>query len=275
MLKTHQDCSLAPNSWTVGEYSDALEDMGAPEHVEASGNIPGGIPEAFHSDLFTDMYQFNAKPSEDLTGNGETVRDLMEVCKELPSYNSLRRRCTMDPFLSYIGAGTLSQEPLAALDRIAENQPDEEGTEGGVSLSDEGDRSDLRRTVRRSVEAANDEIEFMEKVSGNGWGTEASNWERVPMSERLEFYKRLRQGEIRKVLEEAGRWERLLRAQKKSREASIAVTDIEIGGDLSRLLPSELVQLKHRLLRKVFVRNLFEKRCLQYSLNDNVLSAEL
>jgi len=269
MLRAHQDRSVDPNTITVEEYSEASQDMGLPGHVIVDDDsTPGGVREAFHQDIFTELFQFNYKDNEQLTKNGEIVRDLREVCKGLPSFDDLKRRCTMDNFLSYIGAGAMSDEPLKALSNIMRRNKQESNDEANP-LQDEANRSDMRQAAKRAVRAASDEVEFVQDVVSKGWGSEEADWTKVSLKERVDFFKKLRSGPIRKVLEDAGRWERLLTAKRKSREAAIAVADIELGSDLSRLLPSELSALKHPLRRAVFIRNFFEGRCLQYSLKDN------
>jgi hypothetical protein len=274
MLRAHKDRCLEPSSWTVGEYSDAELDLGVPEHITTvpEDGASEGIRKAFHQDLFTEMFQFSSNQREHLTEDGEVVQDLLDICESLPGFESLKMRCSTDPFLSYIGASAVSDEPLNALDRIVYNNKQEHSQDPGdvpdPPLSDEANKSDMRRAVKKSVQEANDEVEFVQDVMAKGWGTDEPSWDRVSMADRLSFFKRIRQGMLRDVLEEAGRWERLLRAKKKSREAAIAVTDIELGGDLSRLLPSELAALKHPLRRPIFLRNFLERRCLQYSLFD-------
>ena len=47
------------------------------------------------------------------------------------------------------------------------------------------------------------------------------------------------------------------------------ITDIELGADLGRLLPSELVKLTHRTRRLLLLKNLLERQAMQYQLSGN------
>jgi len=261
-------------AWTKMEYEEATEGLGVPEHINpatceryAVDSVPDQVREGFHSDLFTEMFQFSCQVNDVLSRHDMMIGDLLEVAEATEGFDSLSMSCTADPFLSYVSAAGLSEEPLQALSKILEEDPSKSLEEGLDGLN-EGDRSDMRRAMKRAVSQANDEVEDIKEMAGNGWGTEEATWESVSLKERMELYKKMRTPNVKKVLEEAGRWLRLFNASKKSRESAIAVTDIELGSDLGRVLPSELVMLKDPLRRMVFMRNLLENRCLQYSLEE-------
>ena len=50
------------------------------------------------------------------------------------------------------------------------------------------------------------------------------------------------------------------------RHGADEVSDIEVGSNISRLLPSELAKLAHPLLRRAFLASLIESRAMQYRL---------
>ena len=63
--------------------------------------------------------------------------------------------------------------------------------------------------------------------------------------------------------------EGMLRARSKNRERrGTEVFDIASGGDLGRLIPSELSSLRHPLLRADFRKRFVEERLLQYYLKE-------
>jgi len=66
----------------------------------------------------------------------------------------------------------------------------------------------------------------------------------------------------------AGRFKRIAASKRrqKVRHSADEVTDIEMGADLGRLLPSELVKLTHRTHRLVLLKNLLERQAMQYAL---------
>ena len=69
----------------------------------------------------------------------------------------------------------------------------------------------------------------------------------------------------------AGRFKRIAASKRrqKVRHGADEVTDIEMGADLGRLLPSELVKLTHRTHRMLLLKNLLERQAMQYQLVGN------
>jgi uncharacterized protein with von Willebrand factor type A (vWA) domain len=69
----------------------------------------------------------------------------------------------------------------------------------------------------------------------------------------------------------AGRFKRIAASKRrqKYRHGADEITDVEMGADLGRLLPSELVKLTHPKLRAAFMRDFVEKTAMQYQLFGN------
>lgn len=266
MLRLHPDRALEPSTWTVGEYSDMSTQV---EQLDiADDNLPSNVVEAFHGDVFADLYQFETKENEQRTPDGELVGDLLSLCRDIPEYDDLSRRCALDPFLAYVSASCLVKEPLSALSDVLQNDEAQE-TEPGKLLDDELHQSHVRRAARRSVADAVEEAEEIQEAAANGWGLDpGQSWEQTSLEEKKAFRRQLRDHQVRDLLSLAGRWKRAMQHQRKSREAGIAVSNIELGADLDRLLPSELVSLRHPLMRKLFYRRLLERGCLQYDLHE-------
>jgi uncharacterized protein with von Willebrand factor type A (vWA) domain len=67
----------------------------------------------------------------------------------------------------------------------------------------------------------------------------------------------------------AGKFKRIAAAKQKAkvRHGADEVSDVELGSNLSRVLPSELVKLSHPLLRKAFLASLLEGKVMQYRLS--------
>jgi uncharacterized protein with von Willebrand factor type A (vWA) domain len=73
---------------------------------------------------------------------------------------------------------------------------------------------------------------------------------------------------LRRIAELAGRLERIAAAKARSRVRPGVgeLHGIDLGGDLARLLPSELVALRHPRLRLALLARLLERRALSYSM---------
>lgn len=73
---------------------------------------------------------------------------------------------------------------------------------------------------------------------------------------------------LKKIALLAGRFKRVLISKQKTkiRHDCDEIADIEQGGELTRLLPSELVKFLSPKLKQCVTRDLFERKCLQYSM---------
>lgn len=86
---------------------------------------------------------------------------------------------------------------------------------------------------------------------------------------RLALIERLRtDARLRRVLQIAGRMQRIAERVRVQRTDDVPeeVVDVERGGDLGRILPSELVGLRHPALRRLALKGLAERSMLQYKL---------
>jgi uncharacterized protein with von Willebrand factor type A (vWA) domain len=132
------------------------------------------------------------------------------------------------------------------------------------------DRTELKRMELNAARLAED-IDRVAQDS-HDFSREFGQGGRMPASERLELGKRLarnrRLGELARLV---GRLKQEARAlRRRTLDRGVAETyDIERGGDIGRLAPSELVALKHPALARDFRRRMLEGELLQYRLRDD------
>ena len=101
------------------------------------------------------------------------------------------------------------------------------------------------------------------------WGAAVGAGGRLPADRRLELGRRLAGNEkLKKLIRMVGRMKsHALALRKRTFErANEELYSVEQGGALERLLPQELVTLRHPLLHRDFQRRLLEKELLQYNL---------
>ncbi len=149
------------------------------------------------------------------------------------------------PSLSEFFDEAANQEP-------PDGQPEDGGPDGGPEDGSaaggpggpELPGRDARRAVRAAARSGRKEAE---NVAGSlsGWGLSPADLARVPLGERLALLKALSAEEMRALVDLVGRMRFLARqkAQEKVRERRDEVHSIELSGDLSRLLTSELGHL--------------------------------
>lgn len=147
---------------------------------------------------------------------------------------------------------------------------------GGEESPPAPSEADLRAALRRASRAARDAVESAETgleglatslgFSGSGHIRQSNPADLKAIRDahsRLGKSKRLR-----RIAEIAGRLERMAisKARSRVRPGVGEVHGVELGGDLSRLLPSELVGLRQPALRRLTLAKVIEGRAQCYSM---------
>jgi uncharacterized protein with von Willebrand factor type A (vWA) domain len=132
------------------------------------------------------------------------------------------------------------------------------------------DHSELKRMQLKTAElaaeidrAAQDSHDFSREFGQGG---------RLPAGERLELGRRLaRNKKLGELARLVGRFKQDARALKrKTLERGVAEAyDVELGSELGRLIPAELVAMHHPVLKRDFHRRLLEGQVLQYRLRED------
>jgi uncharacterized protein with von Willebrand factor type A (vWA) domain len=125
------------------------------------------------------------------------------------------------------------------------------------------------RQAMRSAEA--DALSNIKETSEliEAWGAEPGQLQSLPPELRLELAQRLSEKDkLKKLARMLGRFRRMaIHSQKtKITHGLDEVHDMETGNDLEKVLPSELVNLRHPVLKQQFRRKFTEAQLLQYQL---------
>ncbi len=132
------------------------------------------------------------------------------------------------------------------------------------------DQSALKRMLLKTAELA-DEIDQAAEDS-HDFSREFGQGGRVPAGARLELGRRLaRNKKLGELARMVGRFKQDARALKrKTLERGVAEAyDIELGSELGRLIPAELLAMHHPILKRDFHRRVLEGTVLQYRLRDD------
>jgi uncharacterized protein with von Willebrand factor type A (vWA) domain len=136
----------------------------------------------------------------------------------------------------------------------------------------------IRRGIGRACEKASqavDELrETLEGLADVGLtpGTETATGGVMSAKHVRALAARLRSdARLKQISLLAGRFKRIAASKRrqKYRHGADEIADVEVGADLGRLLPAELVKLANRRLRPALMRNLVERSALQYQLIGN------
>jgi hypothetical protein len=218
----------------------------------------------FEDELFERLYGGGAEPLQGAQA-GDPISSwaagLHSACSDLPAFRRLSQETLADPF-----AAALAVEKI-----IEELKPTAPGDQPEQSNPPPADQ--VRRKVLQGCNQASSAIEaFREAAEGLGqigWGSgtgAAGQWDgsaaRV-LAGRLRDDTRLA-----RIAALAGRFKRIAtgKLRQRVRHGVDEITDIELGDNISRLLPTELGRLTNSRQRLLFLRDLIERRCLQYLL---------
>jgi uncharacterized protein with von Willebrand factor type A (vWA) domain len=130
------------------------------------------------------------------------------------------------------------------------------------------DLQQVRIAMRNALKAAQDELDDAEEgANAFGYGTEPGKDGYNDPAQKLEMANLVRKNpklvEIAKI---AGRFRREARDKqsKKPMHGQDEITDIELGADLGRTVPAELMKLMNPLTKAEFQRKFLERSLMQY-----------
>jgi uncharacterized protein with von Willebrand factor type A (vWA) domain len=139
-------------------------------------------------------------------------------------------------------------------------------------LEQDGQQLD-KNITKVAVQAAEDARNIKEAMEAcSGWGKDAGQMGTGAVGrEILEIAQLLqKQPRLKEIIKMAGRFTRIALQKKRNKikHQTSEITEIEIGDDLSRVLPSELAALADPDRELDFYRRYLEKQLLQYRLDD-------
>jgi hypothetical protein len=257
---------------------DALRDLG-----KTAGD-------AFASEVFARLYGDPAK-KEQAHGLAPWSPVAHEILDQLPEWEQLRAMVAGDPDFSAMATKDVLApiaDKLPELLKEIEHEQEEsenegEGAQAGPSGAGKGAgqgkkpsspsaRDRLRAGLRAGLQGAQQgTASGKETLAGLAPGLEAvPPTHEHPDATRLKLVESVAKDDrLREVLRRAGRLRRIAdrrRQERRSLNAREEVVDLERGNDLARVLPSQLVGLRHAALRKLTLLRLAEGTALQYRL---------
>lgn len=272
----------------VGEHVAAAcgTDSTAAAHARLDGER---LADTFAGEVFSRLYGDPAKlASADPAAPWAPVAH--GVLDQLPEWEQLRQAVAGDPDFSALAASDVlsAVAPRLAdlLREVEQEQQEQDGGEGpdgnplgrqpGKGPAKRGNgptaADKLRAALRAGLQKAQQATgERKEGLAGLAPGLEcAPPTHEHPDPTRMKLAEQVaKDGRLREVLRRAGRLVRIASAKRDERRCLHAreeVVDLERGGDVARVLPSQMVGLRHSKLRILTLRSLVERTALQYRL---------
>ncbi|WP_242334595.1 VWA domain-containing protein [Anaeromyxobacter sp. SG66] len=219
----------------------------------------------FEDEVFDKLYSGEAEllPERQQDAKLRTwANGVHTACEQLPAFARLASECRGEP----MAAGTAVEALMAELKPQVPEGQDEEPPETI--------RRGLGRACEKASQAVDELRETMEGLADVGLipGTETATGGAMCAKTVRVLAARLRaDARLKQIALLAGRFKRIAASKRrhKYRHGADEISDIEIGAELGRLLPAELVKLANPRLRPVLMRNLVERSALQYQIIGN------
>lgn len=125
-------------------------------------------------------------------------------------------------------------------------------------------------TVSQAIKKATKKVaEFHETTNALMWGNETSQLQRVNPEERIILANYLLKNEkLFKLVRELGKLKNIFIETKRReiKHGTSEIYSIDIGKDLGKMLPCEIMKMRHPALKKDFYKRFMEGSLLEYSL---------
>ncbi len=248
--------------------------------IDKQGESFAGFPADLHARLY-----LPTEPDEN-DDYPEWAGKLHGMSIELGEWHQLKLMTARNGFASGIAAEVMLEQLLPHVPDAPEAEPEggdgggdneqkgenkQEEQDGGETPSDGPSDSDIRAALRKAARSARDAVQDAESAiegMAPGIGVSRNNGP-ADLKAIREAHDRIKNSDrLRKITQIAGRLERVAASKRRSlvKPSVGEIHGVGMGDDLSRILPSELVQLKHSKLRLSLLARILEHRALSYAL---------
>lgn len=159
-------------------------------------------------------------------------------------------------------------DPQDMIDSLNKQLEDYQEAIDGVDDALTENSNDIRRAVSQAAQQARDGVETLE-ASLATFGTDPGQLARMSAEKRFALAARIQNNEtLRQLADKVGRMVRFAMGEqaRKITHGRDEVYDIELGADISSVLPSELVMLADEETEILFLKKFTERELMQYKL---------
>lgn len=256
----------------ITKESKTVQGLVSPENDKLTRAVLGEVNTPV-MDLCQDIFSSLYRVAPEVVQEGPKLqRDLLEQMMTLPEYKQLRHDTRGDELSSAIGLTQLAPPLLKQLQQAQEEiekqkqKQKDKGEEGpdGLDAMSEDFKASLRAGMREALKAAQDKSEEAKEVL-NAWGATPGELKKLPLADRMALVDQLKnQPKFGAITELIGRFKTVKGAVEATTfsHGHDEIVDIELGNDLARLLPSELMKFEHNEL--LFMKDFVEGNLMQY-----------
>jgi uncharacterized protein with von Willebrand factor type A (vWA) domain len=213
-------------------------------------------------ELFDRLFSGGSEPIVDpeATPLAQWAKKIHDTCSQLPAFERLSQECLGDADAAATAVETLMGELAPNMER----PPNE--------VEDAALRKSVTLACEKSSGAIDQQRETKDALSGIGFKMPGKGSARgAPMGQpgpRRLVARLAGDDRLRRIALLAGKFKRIAarKQRAKVKHGTDEVTDIEMGSEISKLLPVELAGLLHPRRKLALMRDLVENRALQYRL---------
>lgn len=250
-------------------------------------------------DIFSLFYKLEPKFLEETHAREyHLLEEALHACVETKEYKELREITSCDPFCSGVAVKSFGEYLLKLLPEVGDESPeqiqkqidemnkndfksDEDYEKKKQSLRDklkkiakaqkqaaDGklDPNALKAVLRKNLKKTLGDVEEAQSAISQFAGKEAGNLQDMGnIKEKLEIASIVKKNKkLKEISRLAGKYTRIASKKRALMGRSDEIGNIEHGNDVSKILASEFLMLKHPVLRKIFLKNFAENGLLQY-----------
>ena len=269
---------LDTSKWAQTLWRSHCSHSPSARHLIAAGTRKQAQYAAWADDVHGALYL--RQPPATLESAPAWATTLLQQAQELAEWKPLKARCMQSGFQAGLATEVLLRGLVGCVPQ--QRQSGDTPGKGEEGLPDpSGTRRRMRQAMRAAGEAVDEAEQAMEGIAtafGVDAGTEAGTGETLTALEHVRtLYVHLAHHDrLQQIAQLAGRLHRLAQSHKRSRGQSHvgAMTGVTMGGDLARILPSELAGLRgSRLARLQVLAKIQGRKALQYDVQAPVPEA--
>lgn len=193
----------------------------------------------------------------------DEMKDLQKAQEEMQDQQE-----SLQDFIDRMKDELNSKDPQDLIDELNQKLENYGDAVDGIEEAIQGHANDLRRAGSSAAKQAKDEVETLD-ASLSSFGTDPGELARMPAEKRFELAARIQRNEkLRQLADKIGRMVRFAMGEqaRKIVHGRDEVYDIELGNDISQVLPSEFSYLGDDETEILFLKKFVEKELLQYKL---------
>lgn len=285
---TSQSNNIVQDSYDTTMFNDLMD---ASETLRKTAQTPPISDEpwkAMLKDLWAGFYKASPEinPESNIDPLYKVNRPFVQKFMEDPATAETRIHTMLDDLAAGVAtieaAGKLNEELKnrpelkPALDGVKQAQKQQQaGNEQGAADTMQqvqqwlqGKATEVRQAMRAAARSGREKAQELEETL-LGWGLSTGDLKTVPLGDRLQLADRItRDRRLKQVADLVGRFRNLARSKQKDKvkKERDEIHSIKTGNDLEHVLPQELANLRHPILKLEFYRKYSERALLQYDL---------